>query len=285
MDKLKIISINVRGLRNKKKRFAIMNWLKTKNFDIAYFQETFITQNICKEIEKDFSLVGKIFSCFSDSSHSRGVSVLLSHNLSNLEVIDIHKGTDGRKIMINATLLPSNRVFSLVSVYAPNNDKDKIKFIQECYVWVDTLRASNSQILMGGDFNTTYRRKDRASGNIDKAGVAFKDMMSSLQLQDTFAHLNPKQTKYTYIHSSNHSRNSRIDYLLVSTDLKNSIQVASTLCCPAPDHKAVITEICLAKKTRGKGYWKLNNSLLKDDTYIKKVEQEIRLTLEEYGHA
>ena len=109
---------------------------------------------------------------------------MVSHSLcNNLDIIDIHKATDGRKIMINMKVLPANRVFSLISVYAPNNDKDRVKFFQDCYHWVDILRTPKSQIVMGGDFKTTFRKIDQAAGIIDKAGVAFVDMMTALSFR------------------------------------------------------------------------------------------------------
>ena len=59
MDELKIVTINVRGLRDKKKRFILINWLKRKTFDIVCLQETFITQEIPSNIENDFHELGK----------------------------------------------------------------------------------------------------------------------------------------------------------------------------------------------------------------------------------
>ena len=60
MDKVKIASINVRGIRDKHKRHSIINWLKLNHYDIVCFQETYITKNIVKQIEQDFLSFGKI---------------------------------------------------------------------------------------------------------------------------------------------------------------------------------------------------------------------------------
>ena len=81
MEKLKLTSINVRGLRDEKKRFTIINWLRSKQFDIVLLQETFITEDVKTQIEKDFYCFGKMFSNCSDSSHSRGVSVIISQTI------------------------------------------------------------------------------------------------------------------------------------------------------------------------------------------------------------
>ena len=127
------------------------------------------------------------------------------------------------------------------------------------------------------------REIDGVSQKIDNVSVEFTNMMNSLSLFDTFVYLNPKEIKFSYINSSNNTKNSCIDYILASNDLKQSVKAASIICCPAPDHKAVTTEIYLSPNKRDKGYWKLNNSLLKDELYKNKVMQEIRNTVLEYG--
>ena len=80
-----------------------------------------------------------------------------------------------------------------------------------------------------------------------------------------FAVQNPQSKEFSYIHGSNSSRNSRIDYILTAKHLDRSVIETSLSCCPAPDHKAVTLKLNLQSYNRGKGYWKLNNSLLSDD--------------------
>ena len=179
MEKLKIISINVRGIREKK---CIINWLKTKTFDVICLQETFITEDIKDQTEKDFKIVGKLFSSCPDSSHSRGVSILISHRLADLDITDIHKSSDGRKIMVNVKLPCSNTAFCFVSAYAPNKIKDRTEFIQNLNDWIDNFCTNRSQFIVAEDFNTTYREIDRASQKIDNVSVEFTNMMNSLSL-------------------------------------------------------------------------------------------------------
>ena len=76
MNKLKIVTINVRGIRDKKKRFVLINWLKRKEFDVFCLQETFVTKEILPIVEKDFHDIGKYFASCSNSVHSRGVGII-----------------------------------------------------------------------------------------------------------------------------------------------------------------------------------------------------------------
>ena len=62
MNNLKIVTLNVRGIRDKKKRFILINWLKSKKYDIVCLQETFVTEEILSAVEKDFHVLGKYYS-------------------------------------------------------------------------------------------------------------------------------------------------------------------------------------------------------------------------------
>ena len=53
-EQLKIISLNCRGLRDKNKRKNLFFWLKNNNFHIILLQETFWTEDIKNEVEKDW---------------------------------------------------------------------------------------------------------------------------------------------------------------------------------------------------------------------------------------
>ena len=59
-------------------------------------------------------------------------------------------------------------------------------------------------------------------------------------------------------------------------------------CCkitqaPAPDHKAVILDILICNRTRGKGYWKLNNSVINEDKYKEGIADLYNEVTDEYG--
>ena len=283
MAVIKIASINVRGIRNRNKRFCIINWLKNNNFDIACLQETYITDEIVEKVEFDFLSLGKIFSSCSDSPHSRGVSLVVSSKIKGLEIIEVNKDSVGRKIMITVKVLDQNKILTIVSAYAPNDITARLAFLEDCSKWISRLAPDDKNIIIAGDFNTCYRQIDRASGKLDKSGNAFCTFMKSLALQDVFAVQNTQAKSFSYIHRSNIDRNSRIDYILRAKHLKRSVIETALTCCPAPDHKAVTLKLNIQSNRRGKGYWKLNNSLLKDELYRKYVTDEIKTTISEYN--
>ena len=94
MNNLKITTINIHGLHDKKKRQILTNWLK-KDFDIVCLKATYVTKEILLDIERDFPDLGKFYSSCSESSHGRGVGVLISSNLHNWKKMNVHKDDQG----------------------------------------------------------------------------------------------------------------------------------------------------------------------------------------------
>lgn len=74
--------------------------------------------------------------CFSESIHSRGVSVLFKKN-SKIEIINHYKSVDGRRFLINIKYMYKDQQLTLVNVYAPNNEKYRIEFFKRVITWIN----------------------------------------------------------------------------------------------------------------------------------------------------
>ena len=96
--KLQLVTLNVRGIRNSKKRKCIFKWLNDKGYDIVCVQESFITSEIINIINNDWN--GLSYHCISDSAHSRGVSIFIKNGL-DITVNDVHTCKDARRLLIN----------------------------------------------------------------------------------------------------------------------------------------------------------------------------------------
>ena len=64
--------------------------------------------------------------------------------------------------------------------------------------------------------------------------------------------------------------------------LTNNVNIFCTKVAPVPDHKAVIVVFEANECIRGKGYWKINNSVLKDYSYKKSIIEIFKQTINEY---
>ena len=102
MDKLQLISVNVRGLNTDEKRKKLYLWLKHIGSDIILLQEThFVEEN---EAKYDIGWKRKTFHSYSNSKFSRGVSILFKENL-DIEVNNIKRSEDGKKIGLTLHLM------------------------------------------------------------------------------------------------------------------------------------------------------------------------------------
>ena len=136
---------------------------------------------------------------------------------------------------------------------------------------------------MCGDFNTCEEKTDRASQKLDHSSEHFRHLKISNNLTDSFKLKNTNKNSYTYVHSTQPERNSRIDYILTSSNLVEFITNSAICTAPVPDHKAVHTTIDLSKSNRGRGLWKLNNAILEEDDYKVLIHKLIKDTKLEYS--
>ena len=66
-----------------------------------------------------------------------------------------------------------------------------------------------------------------------------------------------------------------MDYFLVSESLFQHVTEADIIAGYRTDYNGITLKLKLIENIRGKGYWKFNNSLLKDNEYIDIVKQTI----------
>lgn len=70
-------------------------------------------------------------------------------------------------------------------------------------------------------------------------------------------------------------KQARLDYFLVTESCFQYVINSSIIPGYRTDHSAILLKLKLQNNERGKGYWKFNNSLLKDKEYIKLVKETI----------
>ena len=118
---LSIFSLNSRGLRDKKKRENLFYWLKEKNPGIIFLQETYWTEEILSNIEREW---GSKILLSQGTYHSKGTAILFNKNIS-FDLLNVHKSEDGRMILANIKY--DDKHITLINIYAPNNQNDRKK--------------------------------------------------------------------------------------------------------------------------------------------------------------
>ena len=122
----KLISLNVRGIDNFKKRKIIFAWCRKQKSDFIFLQET--------HSKKDSE------ACWENEWES---DIIMAHGSSNSWGVDctIHsKILDplGRYVILKAEI--NDKMYVLINVYAPNKDANIIKFLNNLLM---TLRKNN----------------------------------------------------------------------------------------------------------------------------------------------
>lgn len=108
------------------------------------------------------------------------------------------------------------------------------------------------------------------------------DIIVSLHLNDLWKEKYVNSNGYTWCDANNIPK-SRIDYIFISTSLLIKIKQIIISRIPGThnngtrmsDHRAIKFNLSVYDNERGKGYWKLNTSLLKSNEYKHQVNKII----------
>ena len=159
--KINIRSLNVRGLGSQHKRRDVIHFLKNKNADIIFLQDTHLT----KEKTPSFNLLWKGKSYHSYYAHnSRGTSILISSHLHH-DVISQFIDDNGNYIILQCKV--GTEVYLLGSIYGPNRDEPA--FYSHLDEIIDEIDFHH--IIFGGDFNFVINAKIDSFGYVNKNNV------------------------------------------------------------------------------------------------------------------
>ena len=143
-----MLSLNVAGLNNFKKRRSIFAWCRKQNANIIFLQETHSTCDKEKQWKAEW---GAPLELAHGSSNARSVAILLRNDF-DCKIKQMYVDPASRCIGIQAQINDEN--FYLFNVYSPNNDNQAAQFYdrllavlkKEDLTYVD-------KIIGGGNFN------------------------------------------------------------------------------------------------------------------------------------
>ena len=189
--KLSVLTLNVRGLNNSIKRRKLFHWFENIKADIILLQETFCTSKTANIMKSNWK--GAMFNSCTDSNHSRGVAVLFKENL-DIKILDTHSSPDGRNLLVNFEF--QNNIFSVVSVYAPNIETERIHYFNMLEDWIKNSALGINNLIIGGDFNCTLHccHNTVKSHVNDKSRKIMQKVVNNLHCVDTWNVLNDETT-------------------------------------------------------------------------------------------
>lgn len=261
------MSLNVNGLGNPIKRARVMTKIKKENKHVVFLQETHLSPQENEKLKK--CGYRKVYYSSHVHSHKRGVAILILNSFT-FEIIKEIKDKEGRYIIVKGKT--SNSILTLVCIYAPpNSDKSFFKDLLD----VIALEAEGVCIC-GGDLNIILNYDlDTTSQNRNKKCLT-KYLNTTLEetgLVDVWRLLHPLQRDYTH-YSIPHSVHSRIDYFLMQKEACYRVLDCKIGVADVSDHNAIFLTIQmdpLPKNTT----WRLNVSILNNETIVNDIKQEI----------
>lgn len=206
-----ILCWNVRGLNDGAKRASVRNVISASGASIVCLQETKIenwTQSLLidtvgPELARNCTVLPAIGT-------AGGILLATSDRYFHMQPLP---PTD-HSTSIKITMLEENVSWCLTGVYGPQEDQDKINFLQE----ISNLKQQmGAAWLIIGDFNLIYRAEDKNNNQVNIQMMnRFKNVIDNLQL----APLDLRGRRFTWCSSSDNPNPTmtKIDHFLASTD-------------------------------------------------------------------
>ena len=219
------------------------------------------------------------------TKHSKGTIILYKQGL-DVEVMQTKSDIEGRYIIIRANI--QGESFIIVNVYAPTKVTGKDIFFKKLMTELQNVNVTiNDRLILGGDWNTIQDIKiDKKGGNKNFSSTLpkmFSELMSNYNLIDIWRILNPNTDRFTYRQKTPLIQ-TRLDYFLISNNIQDLIVKTDILPSIRSDHSAIIIQVKhLPDHLRGNGHWKFNTSLIRDEAYIEKLKQQIKVWKRDYS--
>lgn len=258
---MRFITLNVNGLRDANKRMAFLQWLSHLCIDFACLQETHVISE--DECTSWFSSHGFLAVCSPGSVHSCG-SVIIFRPVYSL--VNCWKDDAGRFVMAEFSF--HNVSFRLACLYAPNRNPERDDFFVSCGLKIDPSVPT----VVGGDFNAVFdRRLDRRGSNVFDSSrescISLRTLFSDCAMIDIWRYLHPDSVAFSWMRPDG-SLSSRIDLLGCPYVWVHGVESCELLPCPFSDHCAVSLVCSIPEPIpRGPGRWKLNVSILSDQSF------------------
>ncbi len=262
MFDMKIITYNVNGIRASIK-LGLLDWLKDYNADIYCIQEVRCNEQLTNELlfqtKEQISLFENnqhnllnYYATYNCGERAGYAGTLILSKTKPDKVIfnmeDFWADNEGRT---------TTAIFgqtAIVNTYIPNGNirlDFKMQYLSALTKYLNKLKADYNVICVG-DFNIAHNEIDlshpkeckKKSVFLPIERTAFGELLS-IGFTDCYRFINPEQVEYTwrsYRSRYDNNYNSwkyRIDYILVSNDLKHKIKQCNILDLPYSDHLPV----------------------------------------------
>ena len=275
-SKYKIISFNCNSIGKNPKRSQVLQYLRNKKPDILILVDTRISKDIECQVKEEWNGY-TFFSSFS--SQARGIAILLRKDLP-IKIKDSFCDQAGN---IAAVLVEMEEKLVLIEgIYGPNEDSPQF-YSEEVFKRIQDWNPTFS--VHAGDWNIVLDSELDCKGyqniNNPRAREELIKKMEEHELLDAFREMNPGKRMFSWKRWGS-LKFARLDYFLISNSLLPYVQNVDILPALYSDHGPILLEIDFSRFQRGKGFWKFNNSLLGDPTYVQIARKTIKEAVYQY---
>lgn len=278
---LNIATLNINGLRGKQSQEELFNLLQSEKLDVLLLQETHVDNTqLSKYLQTNLNMTG--YWSFGTNKIA-GTSICISNAIDfKTEKFDID--INGRIVCLDIILC--NTPFRILNTYAPTNYKERIEFFNE----ISKYLVCNRYVIWGGDFNCVLNTKidkfgkDMSTLHGNLASKELNSLIFDYQLEDIFRKINPSKIITTW-HYAGKDIHCRLDRFYISKSLVD-INISFNLIPFAnSDHDLFLMKIPNIKKGKfGPNFWKFNNELLKDQSFIDLCKQFLNYHIKDFDN-
>uniref|UniRef100_A0A803K7Y7 Reverse transcriptase domain-containing protein n=1 Tax=Xenopus tropicalis TaxID=8364 RepID=A0A803K7Y7_XENTR len=278
MAVLKGLSFNVRSIQSQLRRVTVFNFLAAFNVTVLFLQECAIPHlGNYENYAKDWTYGPFVWSG-SNENRSAGVAILFK---GPVKIQTVQEILPGRALFVSVFI--DGVLWNLLNVYASPEPKERIELFETLYVFM----ASFKPTILAGDFNCVLNEFDRYGLGIRRAdrsaATLIKNIVNDFKYKDAFMCLHqdaPIEKRITWKSST---FGSRLDYVFISKsftplECMHEENIIS-------DHKVVCFNISSpAEQKVGRGFWKLNSTLLKDKIVYDDFSKVFKVWQQENVH-
>lgn len=249
---MKLISWNVNGLRACKNK-GFDEFFEKENADILCVQETKMQEGQA-ELEKEG------YHMFMSSAEKKGYAGTLVY--SKIKPQNVVYGIHGKYNDEGRVITLEFENFFFVCAYVPNS-QEELKRLDYRMIFEDDMREylcelkAQKPVVYTGDLNVAHteidlknpKTNERNAGFSIEERTKFGELLSA-GFVDTFRYLYPEKIEYSWwsYRFSARAKNVgwRIDYFIVSDDIKNNVQNSKILTdVEGSDHAPICLEIAI----------------------------------------
>ncbi|CAG2234745.1 KNTC1 [Mytilus edulis] len=236
----------------------------------------YMSPDVIQDIKQKFN---KNVDFSNGVSRSTGVITIVNKDLKLFKSHRVPTPLKGR--LIHNSYDYNDTVINLLNLYAPQcglREEQRLFYdILLNYVSNVEQYSSKNKYILTGDFNFIEDKIDSNNMNcrlnkyiLDK----FKSIKDTLKIKDVYREIHKDKANFTCYNIS--GSRTRIDRFMPINEFINKISEIKHIPYKKSDHKMVQINIQYKRQKWGRGFWKMNNSLLENEKYTVLISNIIK---------